>query len=167
MCKSHDSNCTVAGRIHILSWWYFCRSKMDLNRVMCIFSSRVTSGLYIFMYLTKCQQVFDNCWTIRTIFHDDISTLPSGPSACRTAMGISQRNELTGLLLGSSSYIIMWSRSWQYKSLLRKKMGRKSGNGINVNFQIWLVFCFFQVSLWKIWNAQHLAEWPHCYKNHL
>lgn len=134
MCKSHDSNCTVAGRIHILSWWNFCRSKMDLNRMICVFSPGVTSGLYIFTYLTKCQQVFDNCSTIRKIFHYDISMLPYSPSACCPATETFKRNVPTGLLLDNSSYIIMQNQSWQYKSLVRKKMGRKTENWINVNF---------------------------------
>lgn len=135
MCKSHDSNCTVAGRIHILSWWYFCRSKMDLNRVICVFSPRVTSGLYIFMYLTKCQQVFDNRSTIRKIFHDDISMLPYSPSACCPATETFKRNVPTGLFLDNSSYIIMQSQSWQYKSLVRKKWEEKQRIGLMSTFK--------------------------------
>lgn len=107
---------------------------MDLNRVICVFSPRVTSGLYIFTYLTKCQQVFDNRSTIKKVFHDDISMLPYSPSACCPATETFKRNVPTGLFLDNSSYIIMQSQSWQYKSLVRKKMGRKTENWINVNF---------------------------------
>lgn len=97
-----------------------------------------------------------NCSAIRKIWHACVSKLPQTLASCCTVRLISKRNVPTGSFLDNSSYIIMQSKSWQQRAWL-EKMERKTQNWIRFNFfLILLVFCYFQVSVWKIWNASIL-----------